>query len=212
MGILAEEAKRAEDCGADALHLDIMDGHFVPNISMGPAVVAMVKKHLSIPLNVHLMLSRPDLYIKAFADAGADTIQIHIESECNIPETIEEIHDFAIHAGIVINPDTTADSILPLLPDVEEVLCMTVRPGYGGQSFMHGPLDSIQQVFEESRRIGKNNLTIMVDGGINSETALLCAERGANAFVAGTFLFNAADMAGEISSLRETTSKIYPTI
>lgn len=211
MGMLAEEAKRAEDSGADALHLDIMDGHFVPNISMGPAVVAMAKEHLSIPLNVHLMLSHPDQYIKAFAEAGADTIQIHMESECSIPETIAGIHDLGVRAGVVINPDTSADCMLSLLPEVEEVLCMTVRPGYGGQSFMPGTLDSIQKIYEESRRIGKNDLTIMVDGGINSETALLCAERGANAFVAGTFLFKAADMADEISGLRETTAKIYPT-
>ena len=211
MGILAEEAKRAESAGADALHLDIMDGHFVPNISMGPAIVSMARKNLKIALNVHLMLTRPDLYIDAFADAGADTIQIHVESDCNISETITAIHNRGIKAGVVLNPETSAKELFPFIPEVEEVLCMTVHPGYGGQAFMKEPLESIRAIWQESRRIGKNVLTIMVDGGINGETALLCAECGANAFVAGTFLFRAADMAGEISRLRQTTTEIYPT-
>ena len=210
MGKLADEAKRAEDSGADALHLDIMDGHFVPNISMGPAVVAMAKKHLSIPLNVHLMLSRPDLYIKAFSDAGADSIQIHIESECDAAETITKITELGVSPGIVINPATSADTIIPLLPVVDEVLCMTVNPGYGGQSFMPGPLESIQKIWEAAKDIDKTDLTIMIDGGINAETALLCAERGANAFVAGTFLFGADDMPAEITKLRESTTKAHP--
>lgn len=210
MGKLADEAKRAEDSGADALHLDIMDGHFVPNISMGPAVVAMAKKHLSIPLNVHLMLSRPDLYIKAFTDAGADSIQIHIESECDAAETIAKITELGVIPGIVINPATSADTIIPLLPIVDEVLCMTVNPGYGGQSFMPGPLESIHKIWEAAKAIDKTDLTIMIDGGINAETALLCAERGANAFVAGTFLFGADDMSSEITKLRESTTKAHP--
>jgi ribulose-phosphate 3-epimerase len=211
MGKLADEAKRAEDAGADALHLDIMDGHFVPNISMGPAVVAMAKKHLSIPLNVHLMLTRPDKYIKAFADAGADSIQIHIESDCDATETISKIRALGVSPGIVINPATSADDIIPLLPIVDEVLCMTVNPGYGGQSFMPGPLDSIQQIWEAAKNISKDDLVIMIDGGINAETALLCAERGANAFVAGTFLFGATDMPAEILKLRESTTKAHPS-
>ena len=211
MGKLADEAKRAEDSGADALHLDIMDGHFVPNISMGPAVVAMAKKHLSIPLNVHLMLTRPDKYINAFADAGADSIQIHIESDCDTTETIAQITELGVSPGIVINPATSADKIIPLLPIVDEVLCMTVNPGYGGQSFMSEPLESIQKIWDAAQAIDKEELIIMIDGGINAETALLCAERGANAFVAGTFLFGAEDMASEIMKLRESTTKAHPT-
>jgi ribulose-phosphate 3-epimerase len=197
---------RAESAGADALHLDIMDGHFVPNISLGPAVVAMADKTIQMSLNVHLMLSRPDKYIERFVNAGADTIQIHIESECDASQTLAAIHDCGIRAGLVVNPETDAKEVLPLLPEVDEVLCMTVHPGYGGQSFMPGPLKSIRTIRDELRRIGRPELTIMVDGGINNETAVRCAEQGANAFVAGTFLFGAADMAAEIRRMRDAAS------
>lgn len=205
MGRLAEESLRAESAGADALHLDIMDGHFVPNISMGPAVVAMVNKNIKIPLNVHLMLSNPDKYVDAFAKAGADTIQIHIESDCDVPKTLAEIRNRGIRAGVVINPGTDAQEIVELLPIVDEVLCMTVQPGYGGQSFMPGPLKSIRTIWEACQKLGRNDMTIMVDGGINNETAVRCAEQGANAFVAGTFLFGAPDMHAEINKMRAAT-------
>jgi ribulose-phosphate 3-epimerase len=210
-GRLAEEAKRAEQAGADALHLDIMDGHFVPNISMGPSVVEMARRELKIPLNVHLMLSRPDLYVKTFVEAGADSIQIHIESECDVLECLKCIRELGVAVGIAVNPDTNPELIFPVLGDVDEVLCMTVRPGYGGQSFMPQVLPSIRRVREEALRIGNHNLTIMVDGGINRETAVQCAANGANAFVAGKFLFKAHDMAAEITTLRETTTASRPT-
>jgi len=210
MGRLAEEAKRAEDAGADALHLDIMDGHFVPNISMGPAVVEMVRKHVRIPLNVHLMLSRPDAYLKTFIEAGADTVLIHIEAECDVKESLVRIRELGARCGITINPDTVPKMVFPVLADVDEVLCMTVRPGYGGQSFMPEVLPSIAAIWEEAKRISKPDLTIMVDGGINRKTGIQCAELGANAFVAGTFLFGAADMATEITKLRDATTRALP--
>ena len=212
MGNLASEAMRAQDAGADALHLDIMDGHFVPNISMGPAIVAMADKTINIPLNVHLMLTRPDRYIEKFAAAGADSIQIHIEAECNASDTIAEIHKLNVRAGIVLNPETEAESVFGVLPDVDEVLCMTVHPGYGGQSFMPGPLESVRRIREECRRIGKPDMTIMVDGGINADTCTRCAEHGANAFVAGTFLFGASDMAEEIRRMRVASANANPQI
>ncbi len=212
MGHLASEAKRAESAGADALHLDIMDGHFVPNISMGPAVVEMVRKQVNMPLNVHLMLSRPDLYLKAFIEAGADTVLIHIEAECDVPEALVRIRELGARVGITINPDTNPELLLPVLGDVDEVLCMTVRPGYGGQSFMPETLPSICYVRDAAQSIRNDTLTLMVDGGINRETARLCAEQGANAFVAGTFLFGAQDMAEEINHLRQITTDIQPTL
>ena len=210
MGRLADEAKRAEAAGADALHLDIMDGHFVPNISMGPAVVEMARKHVNLPLNVHLMLSRPDLYLKTFIEAGADTVLIHIEAECDVQQSLERIRELGARTGVTINPGTQPEMLFPVVAVVDEVLCMTVRPGYGGQAFIAETLPSIQSVREEANRVGNVDLTIMVDGGINRETAVECAKRGANAFVAGTFLFGADDMAAEIAHMRESTTLAFP--
>ncbi len=210
MGHLAKEARRAEAAGADALHLDIMDGHFVPNISMGPAVVAMAREEVSIPLNVHLMLSRPDQYIKAFIEAGADTVLIHIEAECDVQEALERIRELGAKPGITINPETNPELLFPVLECVDEVLCMSVHPGYGGQSFIPEVLLSINSVWREAKRIGKSDLVIMVDGGINHETAVKCAQQGANAFVAGTFLYGSNNMAAEIETMRRATMDAWP--
>lgn len=207
-GNLAEESKRAEAAGADSLHLDIMDGHFVPNISFGPDVVRMAKKAINIPLNVHLMLSRPDLYIAAFADAGSDTIQIHAESECNVIEELKRIREFGIRAGITINPGTPPEMIFPVLGLVDEVLCMSVNPGYGGQSFMPNVLPKLTAIRQELRKQNITSVDIMVDGGINDKTAIECAKAGANMFVAGTWLFAADDMAARIIDMRNTTSQL----
>ena len=202
MGHLADEAKRAEDAGADEVHLDIMDGHFVPNISMGPAIVEMTRKAVGIPLNVHLMLSNPEQYLNTFVDAGADTLLIHIEAECNVPESLVRIRELGAKPGITLNPDTSAHMVAPVLEIADEVLCMTVRPGYGGQAFMAEVLSTIKTVRDLSQKAEKNEMEIMVDGGINVETAVRCAQHGANAFVAGTSLFKADDMKSEIESMR----------
>ncbi len=207
MGHLADEAKRAEDAGADALHLDIMDGHFVPNISMGPAVVEMARRAVSLPLNVHLMLSRPDLYLKAFIEAGADTVLIHIEAECDVVQALQRIRELGAAPGITLNPETSPRMVFPVLERVDEVLCMTVRPGYGGQAFMPEVLPTIRALRERANRLGYSALTMMVDGGINIETAAACAREGANAFVAGTFLFGAADMAAEVARMRASADQ-----
>ncbi len=208
-GYLAEAARRAEQAGADALHLDIMDGHFVPNISMGPSVVQMARRHVQIPLNVHLMLSRPDLYAKTFIEAGADSLLIHIEAECNAAEWLERIRELGAHPGITLNPDTDPALVFPVIGMVDEILVMTVRPGYGGQRFLAQTLSSMRVIRQEADRIGNNALVIMVDGGINNETASQCAAAGANAFVAGTFLYEASDMAVEIRKLRATAAAAY---
>ncbi len=203
VGNLESEARRAEAAGADALHLDIMDGVFVPNISMGPAVVAMARKHTRLPLNVHLMLRHPDRYVAPFADAGADSIQIHVEAECDVPATLREIRRRGLRPGITLNPPTPAEAVFALLGLVDEVLCMTVHPGYGGQAFIAEVLPKMRAVRTEARRQGLDELDLMVDGGIDLETAPRCAAHGANAFVAGTALFPHADMDGRIRRMRD---------
>lgn len=207
VGRLEDEARRADASGADALHLDIMDGNFVPNISMGPTVVEMAKRIVRMPLSVHLMLLHPDQYVSRFVEAGADTILIHIEADCNVPETLEQIREAGVKVGITLNPETSEDLILPVLDQVDEVLCMTVHPGYGGQAFMPEVLPKIRRVREYVRANRSNPLSIMVDGGIGVETAAQCAAQGANSFVAGTTLFRADDMAAEVARIRESASK-----
>ena len=202
-GRLADEARRAEKSGADALHLDIMDGHFVPNISFGPDVVAMARRTVRLPLNVHLMLSRPDLYVERFAKAGADTIQIHVESECDVADTLRRIRALGVRPAIVVNPETPAEALAPFLALADEVLCMTVHPGYGGQAFMEEVLPKIGRVSAMIREAGRDGeVPVMVDGGIGRETIGRCAEAGARSFVAGSALFRAPDMTTEVAALR----------
>lgn len=199
---LGAEAKRAEAAGADAMHLDIMDGHFVPNLGFGPDVVAMAKAQVQIPLNVHLMLTHPDQYIERFAEAGADTIQIHVEATCDIPAALKKIRGLGVRAGVVLNPDTEPEAVVPYLDLIDEVLCMTVYPGYGGQAFMERVLPHIRGVRDLARRAGRDDLDLMVDGGVGLATVVGCAEAGANAFVAGNSLYGAKDMAADIRELR----------
>lgn len=208
-GFLAQGAERAATSGADELHLDIMDGHFVPNISMGPAVVAMAGRHVSIPLNVHLMLTHPDRYVEAFAKAGADTLYIHVEAACNVMDTLHQIQALGMKPGITMNPDTRPEALFPFLADVSDVLVMTVRPGYGGQAFMPEALPAIRAIREHCRHADRPDMQIMVDGGINIETAGQCAEAGANAFVAGTFLYAAENMDALIARMRDVTTSAY---
>lgn len=206
VGNLEAAARRAEQSGADALHIDLMDGHFVPNMSFSPSVVQMAKKCIGIPLSVHLMLSNPDQYVKKFIDAGADTLLIHIEAECDVPETLELIKDLGAKPGITINPETAAEMIFPVIELVDEVLCMTVHPGYGGQSFISAVLPKIRKVREFAKSAGKQ-LDIMVDGGINLETAAQCAAHGANLLVAGTSLYGLQDMASGITQMRQRATE-----
>ena len=198
IGHLADGCKRVEDAGADELHLDLMDGHFVPNMSFSPAVVSMARKVVDIPLNVHLMMTNPGDYVDAFCDAGADSLLIHIEPEIDHAAILEQIRQKGVKPGIVLNPHTELEAILPVLPLVDEVLFMTVFPGFGGQAFMPEPLERIKALREQAP-----HLAISVDGGINLETAARCVEHGANVLDVGSSLFHVEDMGSEIARWRE---------
>ena len=196
-GNLEASAKKAETAGGDALHLDIMDGCFVPNLSMGPDVVKMARRAVRMPLNVHLMMVRPDLYVKSFCEAGANTLLIQIESACDISRTLAHIRELGVKPGIVLNPETPAEAVSLCLGEVDEILCMTVHPGFGGQSFMPEVLPKIRAL----RKTAKTK-DIVVDGGIDLKTVVLVAEAGANSIVAGSSLYKAKDMAADLREMR----------
>lgn len=203
-GRLADEIIRAEVSGADALHLDIMDPHFVPNLSFGPDVVALSKKVApNFYRNVHLMMSRPDLYLEKFAAAGAQTLQIHIEADCDLHTELRRIQALGVKRALVLNPETPAEHLLPYLDEVDEILVMTVHPGYGGQKFIEECL-SKASLFRKLRP----DLDIMIDGGGNAETIPLSAKAGANQFVAGSYLFRQADMRKAVEDLRKSVKDI----
>ncbi|OGV74427.1 MAG: ribulose-phosphate 3-epimerase [Lentisphaerae bacterium RIFOXYA12_FULL_60_10] len=203
MGRLADGARLAEWAEADALHVDIMDGHFVPNLSMGPATVAMFRREATIPLSVHLMLDNPEHYLDRFIEAGSTRLLIHVEVSCDLHTALKAIRMRGVVPGLTLNPDTPANTLVPYLADIGEVLCMTVHPGYGGQAFIPSVLPKIRQIREMAIQCGYPNLDIMVDGGIDIDTATQCASQGANAFVAGTSLYRVPDMKAAIRTMRD---------
>lgn len=202
-GRLADEILRAEASGAEALHLDVMDAHFVPNLSFGPDVVALAAKTApGFYRNVHLMMTRPDLYLEAFAKAGAQTIQIHVEADCDVHAELKRIRSMGLKNAIVINPETPVERLFPYLDEIDEALVMTVHPGYGGQKFIGDCMPKVAEL----RRL-RPDLDIMVDGGINGETALVAAKAGANQFVTGSYLFGQADMKAAVDAMRAGVSQ-----
>ena len=189
LGAQLEEAEQAE---ADMIHLDIMDGHFVPNITLGPPIVASMRKYTGLPFDVHLMLVHPDRYVEPFAKAGADHITFHIESECDPAAVIRQIHAQGCSAGITLKPGTPASALEPVLADVDMVLVMSVEPGFGGQKFQPEMLRKTSEIYAMLRRIG-SHAHIEIDGGITHDNVREAASAGANVIVAGTAVFRAPE-------------------
>jgi len=196
---LGDEIHRVEAAGADWIHCDIMDGHFVDNISFGPEIVRIVRGLTTLPLDVHLMIEHADHYVPRFVKAGANSITVHAEPEAkhDVEKTFKQIRDTGCRAGLTLNPETAFDLIEPFLHKIDLLLIMTVHPGFGGQSFR---ADQMRKV--ERARSLKRDLDIEVDGGINADTARLSIENGANVLVAGTSIFHSKDYAKAIRQLR----------
>ena len=200
---LANEIRRAEEAGADWMHLDIMDGHFVDNISFGPAVVATVRKLTQLPLDVHLMIEHADHYLPRFLEAGSNSITVHVEPEAkhDVPKTLAAIRAAGCGVGLTLNPATPFEAVAPFLSSIDLLLIMTVHPGFGGQTFRPEMMEKVKRA-KAWRDANGGKLDIEVDGGINAETARLSIEAGANILVAGTSIFRTKDYGAAVRALR----------
>jgi ribulose-phosphate 3-epimerase len=199
---LGEELAAIEQAGADWVHVDVMDGHFVPNITIGPFIVEAVKRSTSLPLDVHLMIEKPERYIEDFVRAGASTVGVQVEACPHLHRTVGQIRDAGARACVVLNPATPASAVDVVLPDVDQVLVMTVNPGFGGQKFIASMLPKIEALRARIDELALD-VTLEVDGGIASETIARAAAAGADTFVAGTAVFGASDYGEAIRSLRQ---------
>jgi ribulose-phosphate 3-epimerase len=200
---LADEVNRVEQAGANWIHCDIMDGHFVDNISFGPAIVDFVRKLTTLPLDVHLMIEHADHYVPRFVEAGANSITVHVEPEAkhDVAKTLHQIREAGCHVGLTLNPETRFELIEPFLGTVDMLLVMTVHPGFGGQPFRADQMEKVKRAADWNKS-RERKIDIEVDGGINAETARISIENGANVLVAGTSIFHAKDYTKAIRELR----------
>lgn len=199
---LGEEIRSVEELGADLIHVDVMDGHFVPNITIGPLVVEAIKPYTKLPLDVHLMIEDPDRYIPSFVQAGADIITVHVEATRHLHRTLQLIRSHGVKASVALNPHTPVSMIEHVLTDLDMVLLMTVNPGFGGQKFIPNVLEKISELRRKLDAMDLHHVEIEVDGGINQEISRLVREAGANVLVAGNAVYNAPDRGAAIRNIR----------
>lgn len=192
-GRLAEQVSEAAEAGADWIHVDVMDGHFVPNITIGPAVTSAVRAATDLPVDVHLMIQEPDRYLSAFADAGADYITVHQETCPHLHRTIERMREVGVHPGVTLNPATSLEMLVEVIPEVDLVLIMSVNPGFGGQAYIPASTEKIRRLRAMLDENGADGARLEVDGGINVDTAGAASEAGANVLVAGAAVFQHPD-------------------
>jgi len=201
---LGDALKKLEACGADWAHVDVMDGHFVPNLTIGSPVVKSLRKATTLPLDVHLMIKNADNTLEAFADAGADIITVHMEACPHLHRTVQAIKALGCKAGVSLNPHTPVSTLIPIMDDIDLILIMSVNPGFGGQSFIPYSLEKIK---EARALIGDRNIHLQVDGGVGLQNVADVINAGADTLVAGSAVFNADDMAATISALRNGNPK-----
>lgn len=203
---LGEEINSVIDGGADVVHVDVMDGHFVPNITIGPLIVEAARRATNAPLDVHLMISDPDKYVEAFAKAGADWISVHVETCTHLHRTVSRIRELGKKAGVVLNPSTSLSSLDYILEEIDFVMLMSVNPGFGGQSFIESSLDKVRQLKKMIDERGLN-VGIEIDGGVSPKTIEKIAAAGVNIFVAGSAIYGCDEYSGVISELKKMAEK-----
>jgi len=199
---LGDEIISLEKSGADLIHIDVMDGHFVPNITMGPLIIKSIRSYTKLPFDVHLMISPVDSYLKEFADSGADHISVHLEAGIHLHRTIGLIRSFGKKVGIAINPSTPIEALLPVIDDIDMVIVMSVNPGFSGQLFIKSTINKIKSL---KKMIGDKNILIEVDGGVTSDNARDCIVAGADILVAGSSVFKTSDYVNNINSIRTSS-------
>ena len=208
---LEAQVRLVAENGADFIHVDIMDGHFVPNLTFGPNMVKALRRITDIPLDVHLMIERPDDYLQAYIEAGAHILTVHQEACTHLHRTVQRIHQLGAKAGVSLNPATSLSTVEEILPDLDLLLIMTVNPGFGGQAFIPGGTDKVKRARKMMEAVGKEDFLLEVDGGINEETAGPIAAAGANVLVAGNAIFNQPDIVQAMHNIH-AAARSYQTV